>query len=351
MNIYNILEKSIQLNASDIHLIEGTYGKAKVSNNFINVTSEILDGDNIENMVKELLDEDKIQGIKQKGHLDFAYSLPSGDRFRMNAYIQRGFYSLSIRPIKKDIPSFESLNLPSTILNFANKKKGLILITGPTGSGKSTTLASLIDNINQSKEYHIITLEDPVEYIYKHKKSIISQREVGSDLQDFKEGLIAALRQDPDVILVGEMRDANTISIALRAAETGHLVLSTLHTTGAAKTIDRIIDSFPNNQQSQIRYQLSTVCEGIVSQQLVPYIDGKNITVATEIMVATPAIRNLIRENKIYQIKNLIQTGLKQGMHSIDQDLIRLFKEGKILKEVVFNNCDDFEYVSKLIQQ
>ncbi len=350
MDIYSILEKAITLKASDIHLIEGTYGRARVLNKFINITDEVLCGIDIKIMTKELLGDEKIAIVGKVGQLDFAYSLKNGQRFRINAYMQRGFYSLSIRVIKNEIPPFESLGLPSSIINFINKKKGLVLITGPTGCGKSTTLASLINIINNSKENHIITLEDPIEYIHEHKKSIISQREVGSDLQDFNEGLIAALRQDPDVILIGEMRDSTTISIALKAAETGHLVLSTLHTTGAAKTIDRIIDSFPNNQQDQIRYQLSTVCEGIVSQQLLTSIDGKSIVVATEVMVVTPAIRNLIRENKIYQIKNSIQTGIKQDMHSIDQDLIRLFKEGKISKKVVFNNCNDFEYVSKLIE-
>ena len=349
MSIYNIMKKAIDLGASDIHLLEGTYAKARVINKFVNITDKILNKKDLVMMTTELLGEEKIKEIREYGHIDFSYCLETEERFRVNVYLQKGFYSLSIRPIKKDIPFFDSLKLPSSILSFIKKKKGLILITGPTGSGKSTTLASLIDIINKTKENHIITLEDPIEYVHKHNKSIISQREIGSDLKSFNEGLISALRQDPDVILIGEMRDSDTISTALKAAETGHLVLSTLHTIGAAKTIDRIIDNFPSNQQAQIRYQFSTVCEGIVSQQLLPSLDENEIVVATEVMMPTPAIRNLIRENKIYQISNCIQTGLKQGMQSMDQDLIRLFKEGKISKEVVLNNCSDFEYISRFI--
>lgn len=349
MDIFSILKKAINLDASDVHLIEGTYAKARIVNKFVNLTENILSGLDIKNMVVELIGYDKLERIQEKGQIDISYCLQTGERFRINIYLQRGYYSLSIRLIKKYIPPFESLNLPPSLLDFTKKKKGLILITGPTGSGKSTTLASLIDIINHTKQSHIITLEDPIEYIHYHDKSIISQREVGKDLINFNEGLVSALRQDPDVILIGEMRDTQTISIALRAAETGHLVLSTLHTIGSAKTIDRVIDSFPSNQQEQIRCQFSTVCEGIISQQLLPSKDEMNNIVATEVMIPTPAIRNLIRENKIYQIKNCIQTGLKQGMQSMDQDLIRLFKEGKISKEVVLNNCTDYEYVNRFI--
>lgn len=349
MNIFSILKQAIDLEASDIHIIEGAYAKARIVSKFVNLTENILSEQDIKNMVIELIGNDKLKMVQEKGQMDISYCLETGERFRINIYLQRGYYSLSIRLIKKYIPSFESLNLPISLLDFTRKKKGLVLITGPTGSGKSTTLASLIDIINNTRQNHIITLEDPIEYVHHHDKSIISQREVGRDLKNFNEGLISALRQDPDVILIGEMRDAETISIALKAAETGHLVLSTLHTVGAAKTIDRIIDSFPSNQQEQIRYQLSTVCEGIISQQLLPSKDDIKNIVATEVMIPTTAIRNLIRENKIYQIRNCIQTGLKQGMQSMDQDLIRLFKEGKISKEVVLNNCNDYEYVNRFI--
>ncbi|MGL5641447.1 MAG: type IV pilus twitching motility protein PilT, partial [Paraclostridium sp.] len=213
----------------------------------------------------------------------------------------------------------------------------------------STTLASLLDIINENQQKHIITLEDPIEYVHHHKQCIISQREIGHDTESFNTALRAILRQDPDVILIGEMRDPETVSIALTAAETGHLVFSTLHTVGAAKTIDRIVDMFPPEQQQQIRTQLSTVCEGVISQQLIPTIDGRNRVVAVEVMMTTPAIRNLIRESKTYQIPNMIQTGTKLGMQSMDQELVNLFRQGKISRESVLSRCADFEYTSRLI--
>ena len=283
------------------------------------------------------------------GEVDFSVSLDNGARFRVNAYKQKGDYALAIRVINIIIPSFEELNLPLSISTFTQKNKGLVLVTGPTGSGKSTTLASLIDMINKNRQTHIITLEDPIEYIHNHKKSIINQREIGRDSVDFNSALRASLRQDPDVILIGEMRDAETISIALRAAETGHLVFSTMHTIGAAKTIDRIIDSFEASKQQQIRSQLSTVCTGIVSQQLIPTIDEKARVVATEVMIPNTAIRNLIRENKIYQIQNIIQTSSKQNMFSMDQDISRLYKQGLISKENLINKCNDLQYIKTIL--
>src|SRR5699024_3452640 len=245
------------------------------------------------NMVKEIAGEDRFKKIQEIGELDFSASLEDGTRFRVNAYKQKGNYALAIRTITSEIPKFEELNLPDTLRIFTEKHKGLVLVTGPTGSGKSTTLASLINIINENRQAHIITLEDQIEYVHKHKKSLVNQREIGQDTESFNSALRAILRQDPDVILVGEMRDPETISIALTAAETGHLVFSTLHTVGAAKTIDRIVDMFPAEQQQQIRTQLSTVCEGVISQQLIKTTDGRNRVAALEVMVTTPAIRNL----------------------------------------------------------
>ena len=239
--------------------------------------------------------------------------------------------------------------MPEYIVKFTEKEKVLILVTGPTGSGKSKTLASLLDIINEKQQKHIITLEDPIEYVHHHKQSIVSQREIGNDTESFNTALRAVLRQDPDVILIGEMRDPETVSIALTAAETGHLVFSTLHTIGAAKTIDRIVDMFTSEQQQQVRTQLSTVCEGVISQQLVPTIDGRNRVVAVEVMITTPAIRNLIRESKTYQIPNMIQTGTKIGMQSMDHELVSLYRQGKISRESVLSRCTDFDFTSRLM--
>ena len=300
-------------------------------------------------MAKEITGPKKFKILEEHGEVDLSVSIKTGDRFRVNAYKQKGNYAIAIRTITSQIPTFKTLGLPDVVASFAEKHKGLVLVTGPTGSGKSTTLASLIDIINSTQERHIITLEDPIEYVHHHKKGIVNQREIGNDTDSFNAALRAALRQDPDVILVGEMRDPETVSIALTAAETGHLVFSTLHTVGSAKTIDRIVDMFPAEQQQQVRTQLSTVCEGVISQQLIKTIDGRNRVAALEVMVTTPAIRNLIRENKTYQIQNIIQTSSKIGMQSMDQELVNLFRQGKISKESVLSRCTDFEYTSRLV--
>ena len=283
------------------------------------------------------------------GEFDTSYSVQGIGRFRVNIFKQRNSDAIAIRVIALKIPTLDELKHPSVLKDIVEKKRGLVLVTGPTGSGKSTTLAAMINEINNTRQAHIITLEDPIEYIHNHKKSIINQREIGRDSVDFNSALRASLRQDPDVILIGEMRDAETISIALRAAETGHLVFSTMHTIGAAKTIDRIIDSFEASKQQQIRSQLSTVCTGIVSQQLIPTIDEKARVVATEVMIPNTAIRNLIRENKIYQIQNIIQTSSKQNMFSMDQDVSRLYKQGLISKENLINKCNDLQYIKTIL--
>src|SRR5699024_3630598 len=349
MNIFKLLEIGVELGASDIHITVDSPPIARVKGSFIKLREENLSKEDTFQMAREITGPKKFKTLEEHGEVDLSVSIQTGDRFRVNAYKQRGNYAIAIRTITSQIPSFKTLGLPNVVASFAEKHKGLVLVTGPTGSGKSTTLASLIDIINSTQERHIITLEDPIEYVHHHKKGIVNQREIGNDTDSFNAALRAALRQDPDVILVGEMRDPETVSIALTAAETGHLVFSTLHTVGSAKTIDRIVDMFPAEQQQQVRTQLSTVCEGVISQQLIKTIDGRNRVAALEVMVTTPAIRHLIRENKTYQIQNIIQTSSKIGMQSMDQELVNLFRQGKISKESVLSRCTDFEYTSRLV--
>ena len=349
MNIFKLLEIGVELGASDIHITVDSPPIARVKGSFIKLREENLSKEDTFQMAKEITGPKKFKILEEHGEVDLSVSIKIGDRFRVNAYKQKGNYAIAIRTITSQIPTFKTLGLPDVVSSFAEKHKGLVLVTGPTGSGKSTTLASLIDIINSTQERHIITLEDPIEYVHHHKKGIVNQREIGNDTDSFNAALRAALRQDPDVILVGEMRDPETVSIALTAAETGHLVFSTLHTVGSSKTIDRIVDMFPAEQQQQVRTQLSTVCEGVISQQLIKTIDGRNRVAALEVMVTTPAIRNLIRENKTYQIQNIIQTSSKIGMQSMDQELVNLFRQGKISKESVLSRCTDFEYTSRLV--
>ncbi|MGV8164824.1 MAG: type IV pilus twitching motility protein PilT, partial [Alkaliphilus sp.] len=306
MKIFELLEKVIANNASDLHLTVGKPPTMRIDGKLIKMSDNALGPSDTEQIAMQILMPEQRAVIDKKGELDTSYSNPGIGRFRINVFKQRGSYAIAIRIVSLKIPSIEELGLPEMLKDLTRKKRGLILITGPTGSGKSTSLASMIDLMNTESKNHIITLEDPIEYLHKHKKSIINQREVGADTNSFSNGLRACLRQDPDIILVGEMRDLETTSIAVTAAETGHLVLSTLHTVGAAKTIDRIIDVFPPHQQQQIRVQLSAVLVAIVSQQLLPRIDEPGRIVATEVMVVTNAISNLIREGKTHQIQTSI---------------------------------------------
>ncbi|WP_250673416.1 type IV pilus twitching motility protein PilT [Paraclostridium ghonii] len=349
MDILNILIRASDIGASDVHISAECEPIARVKGKFIKIYKQILTREDTEKMAIELAGNKKFKKIKEFGEYDFSISIKKGYRFRVNIYKQKGSYAIATRIINSQIPKLETLGLPKIINKFIEKEKGLILVTGPTGSGKSTTLASLLDAINEKYQKHIITLEDPIEYIHNHKNSIISQREIGSDTENFSTALKSVLRQDPDVILIGEIRDTQTLSIALTAAETGHLVFSTLHTIGAAQTVDRIIDMFQQKQQNQIKSQLSNVCEGIISQQLIPNINNQNMSIASEIMISTPAIKNLIRESKTYQISNMIQTGSNLGMQLMDQDLANLFKKGEISKESVLNRCIDLEYTKRLI--
>ena len=295
------------------------------------------------------MNELQFEKFIEAGEYDFSFSIQGISRFRVNAYKQRGSFGMALRIIPYDIPTMQFLGLPSVIEELTELNRGLILVTGPTGSGKSTTLATMIDKINSNRRCHIITLEDPIEYLHKHDKSIINQREIGTDTKSFANALRGALREDPDVILVGEMRDLDTISIAITAAETGHLVLSTLHTIGAPQTIDRIIDVFPPYQQQQVRIQLSSVIQAIITQQLLPKADGKGRIAAFEVMIATPAIRNLIRESKVHQIETAMLTGTKNKMQTMDNSLLQLYKTGKITKDMAISRAISQEEIKKYL--
>ncbi|TCT16893.1 twitching motility protein PilT [Natranaerovirga pectinivora] len=319
--------------ASDLHLTVGRPPTIRINGNLKYAHSEKLSPQTTQELIMSILTEKQKDVLEQKGEVDFSFSYTNIGRFRANVFRQRGSYGAAIRLVGTTIPSPSALGIPKTVVDLYNKRRGLILVTGPTGSGKSTTLASIIDKINTNCNAHIITLEDPIEYLHSHQKSIVNQREIGLDTQSYANALRAALRQDPDVILVGEMRDLETISIAITAAETGHLVLSTLHTIGAASTIDRIIDVFPPHQQQQIRVQLSTVLESIVSQQLLPTVDEKGRVAAFEVLHANAAVRNLIREGKTHQIESIIQTNKSIGMTTMDDALYDLYLNGYITSE------------------
>ncbi|MEA4961681.1 type IV pilus twitching motility protein PilT [Lutispora sp.] len=349
MDFFKLVQAGIEKKASDIHITVGLPIVFRINGELIKMGDADMTPQDTEKIAKMMLNEKQFHELEQKGEIDISYSSPGVGRFRINIYRQRGSYGIAIRIIPLKIPTLEELGLPAIVQDLARLPRGLILVTGPTGSGKSTTLAYMIDQMNREKKYHIITLEDPIEYLHKHNKSIINQREIGNDSLSFANALRAALRQDPDVILVGEMRDLETISIALTAAETGHLVLSTLHTLGAAKTIDRIIDVFPPHQQQQIRIQLSTVVEAIISQQLLPTIDGKSRTAAFEVMIATSAISNLIREEKTHQIDTAIQTGSKVGMQTLDNSLLSLYRRGLISQEVFLIQASNPDIMKKYL--
>lgn len=349
MNINELLKIAAQHKCSDLHITAGVPPVIRKHGSFAYMGDKTLSAEQTTLLAEQIISCEQNEILKTNGEVDLAVSIEGGYRFRINVFLQKGNISLAIRLLNSTIPSFADLGLPETVSRFADKSRGLVLVTGPTGSGKSTTLACMIDKINRERDEHIITLEEPIEYLHSHKKSIVNQRAVGEDTKSFAQGLRAALRQDPDVILIGEMRDLETISIALTAAETGHLVFSTLHTVGAAKTIDRIIDVFPPHQQQQIRTQLSTVLQGVISQQLIPKKDGNGRIAAVEVMVATPAVRNLIREGKTYQIPNVMLTGLAQGMKTMDQVIIELYRDRLISAEDALVYAIDSEHVRKSI--
>ena len=324
-----ILRMSVEEKASDIHFTAGCPPYYRIDGVLTPLKGDKLQPTDLEALRLPILDNRHRNELETNGQTDMAYAIPGVGRFRVNVYKQRGTLASAMRCLPFSIPDADSLGIPAEVQALTAKKRGLVLVTGPTGSGKSTTLASLVDIMNRKYPYHIITLEDPIEYLHRHQYSMVNQREIGSDSNDYAQALRAALREDPDVILVGEMRDLETISTALTAAETGHLVLSILHTIGADKTIDRIIDVFPPNQQ-QVRIQLASVLECIISQQLIRREDGRGRVAALEVLFANTAICNMIRENKTYQIISTMQTGKRQGMQTMDDAIYELFLRGDI---------------------
>lgn len=351
-NIKSILEYAVEANASDIFIVAGLPPTLRVNGSIVRVFEENLYPSDTEELIKQIYELEgsrSFEEFKKVGDDDFSFALPGISRFRVNAYKQRGALSVVIRVIAFSLPNAAELNIPQAVMDFANVQKGLVLVTGPAGSGKSTTLACMIDYVNNNYEKHIITLEDPLEYLHKHNRSIVSQREINSDTDSYVTALRASLRQSPDVILLGEMRDLETISVAMTAAETGHLIFSTLHTIGASNTIDRIIDVFPANQQRQIAVQLSMVLQAVVTQQLVPTIDGGLVPVF-EIMTVTPAIRNMIRDNKVPQIDGMMYHAANNNMLSMDNSLYDLYQKGIITKETALTYAANAELLSKKIK-
>ncbi|EHL18586.1 twitching motility protein [Peptoanaerobacter stomatis] len=343
----DILRLAVEKKASDIFISVGIKPTLKVSGHLETVGDEVLIPDTAEEMVSSMFKKkEHMDDFLANGEKDFSFSLAGAGRFRVSAYIQRGSYAAVLRVLAFGNIDIDAYGIPQQALDLSKKTRGLILVTGPTGSGKSTTLSAMITLINQSRSCHILTLEDPIEYLFRHEKSIVDQREIGIDTKSYSSALRSALRQAPDVILIGEMRDFETMSIAMTAAETGHLVLSTLHTTSSSKTVDRIIDVFPPEQQQQVRVQLSTVLNGVVSQQLLPSTDGGRHA-AFEVMVVNTAIKNLIREGKIPQIDAMIQTGKSQGMINMDSSIADLYNSGKITEETAKKYAVNPETISK----
>lgn len=328
-----MLTEAFQKGASDIHLTVAVPPVLRINGELVRKNEENLRPADTEAVAKEMIPPALWASFEKRGELDFSYGVQGVSRFRVNAYFQRSCVSLAIRVVPTSIPSIDDLQMPHSLRTIAGKPQGLVLVTGPTGSGKSTTLAAMIRYMNEQMNRHIITLEDPIEYLHKHNKCLIDQREIGFDTQSFANGLRAALRQDPDVILVGEMRDLETISTAITAAETGHLVLGTLHTSDAPSTIDRIIDVFPPGQQDQIRIQLAAVLNSVISQRLLRTADGKGRRAATEILMNNSAVKNLIRNEKIHQIPSVMQTGRAQGMHTMEMSIKELLRQGLVREE------------------
>ncbi len=341
ISVEEVLTKAKEAGASDVHITVGVPPKMRVNGKLITMDyPRMLPADTLQ-AVMEIMSEVQREKFEEKGEYDMSFSIPNVGRYRVNAYKQRGSVAIALRLVGTEIPAPEKLGVPESVIDLSQRKRGLVLVTGPTGSGKSTTLAAIIDKINNTRDAHIITLEDPIEYLHSHKYSMVNQREIGLDTHSYANALRAALREDPDVILVGEMRDFDTISVAITAAETGHLVLSTLHTIGAASTVDRVIDVFPPHQQQQIRVQLSNVLEAVVSQQLIPTSDGRGRVAAFEVMHANHAVRNLIREGKSHQLVSVMQTNRKLGMITMDEAIQQLYMEGRINRDMAVQFATD----------
>jgi twitching motility protein PilT len=348
--IPELLEVMLERGASDLHITVGTPPTIRLHGDLLRLEEyPILEARAIQGMIYAILPQKMRERLEQELELDMSYSLPGRARFRVNVYYQRDSIGAAFRLIPYEIKSIESLELPSVVADLARYPRGFVVVTGPTGSGKSTTLAAMVDIVNQERQAHIMTVEDPIEFLHRHNNCVVNQREVGADTHSFAQALKHVLRQDPDVILVGEMRDLETISTAITAAETGHLVFATLHTQDAPQTIDRIIDVFPPHQQQQVRVQLATTLQGVVTQQLMQTADGRGRVVAVEVLVCTPAVRNLIREGKVHQIYSIMQAGGRFGMQTMDQSLATLVKAGKISQQLAYERCHDAEELNRLI--
>ncbi len=337
-----ILTLGKESGASDVHLTVGVPPKMRVNGRLITLDQydRLLPPDT-EHYVQEIMDDRQLELFRERGEFDMSFSIRALGRYRVNAFFQRGTMAVALRLVGTEVPDPVALGVPESVIDLYQRKRGLVLVTGPTGSGKSTTLAAIIDKINKNRDAHIITLEDPIEYLHRHTMSIVNQREIGLDSKSYANALRAALREDPDVILVGEMRDFETISVAITAAETGHLVLSTLHTIGAASTVDRVIDVFPPHQQQQIRVQLANVLEAVISQQLIPTADGNGRVAAFEVLHSNHAVRNLIREGKSHQLLSVMQTNRKLGMMVMDEAIQQLYLAGRISRDAAIQFAVD----------
>jgi twitching motility protein PilT len=350
VSLRELLEQMVHMNASDLHLTAGSPPVVRVDGKLQRMQHDILSADLIKKIAYSMLNEKQKLKFEQNWELDFSFGIESMSRFRANMFMQRGNVAVALRQIPYKIRTFEELNLPKSIAEFARLPRGLVLVTGPTGSGKSTTLAALIDKINKERPVHIITVEDPIEYLHRHQQALVNQREVYSDTPSFASALKYALREDPDVVLVGEMRDLETIEAALSISETGHLAFATLHTNSCAETINRIVDVFPTNQQEQIRVNLSFTLQAVVSQTLIPKIGGGRV-MALEIMIATPAVRAIIRDDKIHQLYSMIQSGQKYGMKTMNQSLSDLYLGGKITINDAMSFSGDPQELSEMLSR
>jgi twitching motility protein PilT len=327
----------VEAGASDLHISAGSAPKIRVNGKLSRVDEQPLAPEQTERLLYAIMTTEQQKRLEADLQVDFSYVLVGISRFRVNVFFQRNSLSAALRTIPHNIKSLKELGLPGALEALATRPRGLVLVTGPTGSGKSTTLAAIINEINQSRDDHIITIEDPLEFLHEHGRCLVNQREIGTDARGFPEALRGALREDPDVILVGEMRDLETIETALTAAETGHLVFGTLHTHDAATTVDRVIDAFPGGQQNQVRVQLASVLQGVVSQSLLPTIDGKHRVAATEILFPDDAVRNLVRQNKVEQIYSIMQTSTSRGMQTLEQSLAQLVSSSQVSREVAMS--------------
>ncbi len=350
MTIQQLLEEMVRRGASDLHITAGVPPIFRIDGELIQSEHEILKPEMTQKLAYSLMNDTQKKRYEQSKELDLSFGIPGLSRFRANAYLQRGCVALAVRTIPFDIRGVKELGLPLVISELAERPKGLVLVTGPTGCGKSTTLAAIIEKINQDRKAHVVTIEDPIEYIFAHKKCMINQRQVGSDTQSFANALKYALREDPDVVMIGEMRDLETIQAALVISETGHLTLATLHTNSAAESINRIIDIFPAHQQPQVRAQLAFVLEAVVTQQLLPRINGGRV-LALEVMVATPALRAMIRDEKVHQVQSLIQAGQKYGMQTMNQSLFHLYTTRQIALGVALSSTRDPDELKRMIEQ